>query len=173
MSKKIAQVHIISVKPIPDATLEVAWTVSPQPGDGVVTYYAAAPATRGASFDGSGLPFANETQAFQGSATRGRATASVEGTYTAKIAMPNSYYAGLGTKLVPPALWVTYTSNGSTYEGSAKVADGIPFRTLSYPAQRTGPEFYAAQIPGTIMSQQALLYASAFPSTNPVGLNGR
>ena len=138
-----AQVRIVSVKTdgaIP-AMLEVTWAVSPPPDDGKVSYAAAAPCTRGASFDGSCLPFANETMAMQGG-SRGQAEASEEGTYRAKIAMPNAYYAGLGTKYVPPAIHVSYVSRNETFRGSAKVANGVPFRTITYPSSRTGPEFY-------------------------------
>ena len=162
---KVAQVNILSVTPVSSSMIEVTWSVSPSPDRDFVDYFAAAPATRGASFDGSGLPFANETQAMQGSASRGRAvpSSSFPGTYSARIALPNSYYAGLGTKLVPPALHVTYVSGGETYRGAGKVADEIPFRTLTYPSTRTGPQAYASKS-DRVSSQQALLYASAYPS---------
>jgi hypothetical protein len=155
-----AQVTIVSVKP--DAKgLDVTWSVSPAPDDGSVQYFAAAPATRGASFEGSGLPFANETQAFQGG-SKGRVVASqtYEGNYNAQISMPNAYYVGLGTRYVPPALHVTYVSGGKTYKGIARVADGVPFRKLTYHANRTGPEFYSAH--SLVRSQQDILFANAY-----------
>ena len=165
MTVMTANVNIVSIMPdvlsaVSDGFLDVTWSVSPAPDDGAVHYFSAAPATRGASFDGSGFPFANEIQAFQGG-SKGRSVASVEGTYNAKIAIPNAYYEGLGTRYVPPALHVKYVSGGETYKGVAKVADGVPFRTLTYPASRTGPEFY---FPRTtiVRSQQDILFAHAY-----------
>lgn len=37
-------------------------------------------------------------------------------------------------------------------------------RMLTYPSMRTGPEFYAPKNPELVMSQQAILYASGYPS---------
>lgn len=169
MSSKAARVNIVSIKHDGPMRLDVSWSVSPMPDDGTVLYFAAAAATRGASFDGSGLPFASETQAFQGG-SKGRASASNDGTFDAKIALPNAYYAGLGSKYVPPALHVTYVSGGDTYKGAVQVADGVPSRTLTYPSSRTGPEFYrrsddvATSTPekGIIRSQQEILFANGY-----------
>ena len=164
MSIETASVKILSSKLGPDALLDVRWTVDPSPDGGEVSYWAAAPVPRNSSFDGSGLPFASEAQAMEGGrATRGTAVRASDGTYAARVSVPNSYYLGLGTRLVPPALHVGYVSGGRRRVGAAKVAEGVPFRTLTYPSARTGPEFYADRSP-LVHSQQQLLFASAFPS---------
>lgn len=176
-----ADVQILSVVSSPpqeDAAtplvMDVTWSVSPRSDTGTVDYAASAPCTRGSSFDGSCLPFASETQAMEGPSTRGTAIEKAPGTgvYSARIATPNSYYLGLGTQLVPPALHVAYRAGGRDVRGAARVADGVPFRTLTYPSMRTGAGFYQPQIPATVRSQQEILFASAFPSDDPLGVFG-
>ena len=93
--------------------LDVVWTVTPPADDDVVWYLAASPCTRGCSYDGSCLPFASEAQATDRTPSRGTARIEADGTYRARLAgVPNAYYTGLGTDLVPPSMRIAYRSGG-------------------------------------------------------------
>ena len=152
-----------------DVKLKVS--VSPTPRDGTtVKYIAAAPAERRSSFTGSGLPFANERQAFSNTPNTGEVPG---GSHQLKITLqgaPNAYYAGLGTLLIPPHLRVEYVDeSGILRRGAVSLANvvGIPFRTNTYQRMRTGPEFYS--VPDMLArSQPMILRASAFPENAAV-----
>ena len=135
--------------------------VSPRPADGRVSYVAAAPAERRASFEGSCLPFGSERQAFDSTPTRGSAAIDEDGRFEVRMRAPNSYYTDLGTTLVPPTLYVRTRS----LSGSVQVDAPVPFRTLWYPAERDGPTFYQHPSPRSqqARSQQDLLVASGYP----------
>ena len=166
-SDSLARVSVASSEHGRDGSLTVDLRLSPQPDMGTtVRFAAAAPPERRASAEGSCLPFANETQAFEGSrAMRGVARAVVGDypTYRVQLrAVPNAYYADLGTVRVPPAVFVTYTHGGKQVRGAAKVDEGVPFRTLTYPALRGSAAFYDVATKAA-RSQPDILYASAFP----------
>ena len=135
-----------------------------------VRYIAASPADRRASFTGSGLPFHSEKQAFEGTPNKGRITLNAN-TFEIKLLFPNSYYVELGNKLVPPTLYVHYTTGNSEERMvSIKLSDPIPYRLLGYPKDftqpRTGPTFYHAHHNLPVRSQEAILRDSAYPSKN-------
>lgn len=146
-------------------------TVSPPPRDGTtIRYIAAAPADRRSSFTGSGLPFANERQAFTNTPNSGEV---VGGGGSLKITLqgaPNAYYAGLGTLLIPPHVRVEYVDESGTHRhGAVSLVNivGIPFRTNTYQRMRTGPEFYS--VPDMFArSQPDILHASSFPENAAV-----
>jgi len=149
-----------------EITLAFAVHPAPQPGT-AVSYIAAAPADRRSSFTGSGLPFANERQAFEGSPNRGSVATDAQGAAEVTLAgPPNAYYAGLGTLLVPPSLQVMYVdADGVERRGAASLASvaGIPYRTNTYQRTRSGAEFY--DVPQQLArSQPAILAASAYPA---------
>lgn len=129
--------------------VEVIIRVTPPPRNGRVAYAAAPPADRRFSFAGSGMPFINSKEALESHrASRGVANVDLDGTFTARLesGMPGSYYAGLGTYLIPPCVHVTYVSD-RTRERVRLVAligvHSIPHRTLGHPPGRTGAHFYA------------------------------
>lgn len=145
--------------------LKIVFTVTPKAKGSRVSYAAAAPAELRSSFSGSGMPFASERQALEDTPNRGVAEQCENGTYTVRIREPNSYYVALGTALVPPALHVLYASDedGRRLHGAAKVAEPIPFRTLTYQALRSGAGFYKQGIAPDVRSQPDILTASEFP----------
>ena len=128
-------------------------------------FIAAAPADYRSSFTGSGLPFANADQAFYGTPNRGKIAIHPDGTFTVRLRMPNSYYVDMGTTLVPPTLHLFCTKDGSKKHAAFRVSHPIPFRTLTYQATRTGPEFYDTDSK-FIRSQERILLASGYPECN-------
>ena len=65
----------------------------------VLKYYAANSPTYNGSFTGSGLPYPNESVAFEKSENVGQVDI-YEGKFLFKIRFPNSYYKNLGTVFV-------------------------------------------------------------------------
>lgn len=134
---------------------------------GTIRFIASAPPDRRASFSGSGMPFASASQAFFNTPNQGQVALATDGTFEVRLAAhPNSYYAGIGTVLVPPCVHVMYTCRGVLHRAAIKVAEvGVPFRLLTYPSTRSGPEFY--DVPEQLaMTQEAIFRASAFPTDN-------
>jgi hypothetical protein len=150
-----------------DGSLTVTLRVSPPPDGGRIQWVAAAPPERRASEAGSCLPFADERMAFEGMHAM-RGTALSEGdpsSFTVRLrAVPNAFYAGLGTERVPPSVFVSFAHNGRRMRSAAKVADGVPFRSLTYPAIRPCASASLYDVPARPARSQAdILFASAFP----------
>lgn len=110
--------------------------------DTVVRYAAASPADHNGSFSGSGMPFSSEAQAFDTTPNKGILIIGVDGEYSVKLLLPNSYYRRLGSDLVPPTLYVKYRSGGEYLTLSTVIGPSIPFRSLTYPAARHDVMFY-------------------------------
>lgn len=144
----------------------------------VIEWVAAAPATRGISFAGSGQPYPNKHIAFEGTPHKGRIE-SPDGSFSIVLKdIPAGYYSGLGTLFVPPAVEFTvYSQDGQHTKHTvlALNATSAPYRWLngSPATQRFDPNtenstgramYYAGReelpIPET---QEALLRAKAYP----------
>jgi len=148
-----------------DVLIEV--TLSEKIKGTTVHYIAAAPAEVRASYTGSALPFPSPAMALDGTPNKGEAHVADGRTFSMKIKMPNSYYAALGTVLVPPTVYVSYLRvNGKEHTFGIKVGESIPFRSLTYPNGRTSSIFYDNMSPKIpIRSQEQVLYDSCYPST--------
>lgn len=145
--------------------ITVKGQLAERPDHGFVTYLAAAPADHRTSFTGSGLPFANPVQAFQGTPNKG--TLKLRGThFTLNLLYPNSYYAGLGTVQIPPTLYVSYTKWGKEKTVGIKIGEPIPFRHLTWPEQRANVMFYGKQEELPVRSQEAIFRSSVYPPNN-------
>lgn len=107
-----------------------------------VRYVAAAPADDRGSFSGSGLPFANEDQAFFLTPNQGLLQLGLDGSFEVQLVQPNSHYRNLGTDLIPPTLYVKYTVSGRSVTLSSVLGPATPFRTLTYPNARQDVGFY-------------------------------
>ena len=137
------------------------------PDDGRLHYAAPAPVPRQASFSGSGLPFASPDQAFEVSPNTGVAKVGVDRRCVLRLRSPNAYYTGLGTVRSAPMLHIAYRSSGRTVTDLLSLGEDIaaPYRGLTYPTERTSAAFYDYEHPH-VRSQEQILYASAYPSTN-------
>lgn len=134
-----------------------------------IIYWAAAPATRGIGFTGSGLPYPNPDQAYDQTPNQGAARAT-GGQFSIKLKSPNAYYVGLGSLYVPPVLHVKVCGEDTVHH--IPISSGIPFRTLTYPAPpsknpRSNAMFYCTgDLP--IRSQEQILRDSAYRSEVPM-----
>lgn len=155
----------ISVLGDPRGEIVVRGVLSQRPDDGRLHYAAPAPVDRRASYSGSGLPYASREQAFAGTPNRGVADVGGGNAFELRLDAPSAYYEGLGTVLVPPTLHLAYLAGGVEMRSEVPLSKPVPFRTLTYPAQRNGAAFYAPESP-LVRSQEAILRASAYPAEN-------
>ena len=140
------------------------------PTNAKVSYWAAAPATRGTSYYGSGHPFANPEMAYENTPNKGIVNTE-NGRFSFRINHPNAYYVRLGSVYVPPHLHIRVCDdkeNCAEYF-TVQISDGIPYRTLTYPAPpslkpRAGPMFYK-EPEREVRSQDTILFQSAYPGT--------
>ena len=155
-----------------------------------IVYWAPNPPTYSTSYSGSALPYHDSIQAYDNTPNIG-AIKAVNKTFEFKIKYPNSYYVGLGSLYVPPHIHFKIcekenkkdvleniklnSNNVESKNGeyhTIQIDDGIPFRTLTYPAPpsnnpRSGPMFYHChrnQLP--IRGQEQLLRDSGYPEVN-------
>lgn len=154
-----------------DDFVKVQGKVREEPDGNRLYYFAASPPDRRQSFSGSGLPFMNADQAFDGTPNVGALSVASGGRFDIDILCPNAYYVGLGTQYVPPTLHVWYTKNGFRKDAAIKVNNGIPFRTLTYPTlptrPRDGPMFYKP-VETLARTQEQILRDSAYPSKHAI-----
>lgn len=133
-----------------------------------VSYVAAAPPDYRASFTGSGLPFASPAQAFDNESNMGVAPVDPRTRQFAfQIAMPNAYYAGLGTIYVQPTVYLTYVIGKQSRTVGIHLSEGIPYRMLTYPMTETigrkDATFYdTGSLP--VRTQEQILRDSEYPS---------
>ena len=171
-----------------------------------IVYWAPNPPTYGTSYSGSALPYHDSIQAYDNTPNIG-AVKAVDKKFSFKIKYPNSYYVGLGSLYVSPHLhFKICEENDSNSEVSnlqmniennknnqvdeniqdslesegyhtIQIDDGIPFRTLTYPAPpsqnpRDGPMFYHCQrnqLP--IRGQEQILRDGGYPEVNMMPTN--
>jgi hypothetical protein len=137
---------------------------------GQLFFWAAAPVTRGISFSGSGMPYANPLMAYDRTPNKGVINVT-NGRFEISIKHPNAYYIGLGSLYIPPHVNFKFCSPGQADSYfSVQVDDGVPFRMLTWPAPptkkpRISPLFYCEPEKGA-RSQENIIRASAYPSTN-------
>ena len=133
-------------------------------------FWAAAPATFGTSFSGSGMPYPDPLTAYDRTPNKGIIDVQ-NGNFTINMKYPNAYYIGLGSVYIPPHInFKISSSNHEDQYFSVQIDDGIPFRMLTYPAPptkkpRTSPMFYCEPEKGA-RTQEAILRVSAYPSDN-------
>lgn len=146
-----------------DVTLQVRFK-DPVDGDRV-RYVAAAPADHRASYSGSGLPFPNLAHALHGTPNRGEARLE-GGVATLALRLPNAYYAGLGTILVPPKVYLQYHSGGQARFVPIQLTESVPYRLLTYPMHprsRQDARFYDGGWELPVRSQEQILRDAAYP----------
>jgi hypothetical protein len=134
---------------------------------GRLYYIASAGADRRASYTGSGLPFANQIQAFENTPNIGNVELGPGNSFRIPLVTPNSYMSGLGTVQIPPTLYLNYQRpNGENRTVAIKVADPIPYRSMTYPTEpraRIDATFYDSQFDLVPKTQEQILYDSAYP----------
>lgn len=168
----LCQYHIQKVN---NSDIKVKGIIQDNVQEGKIAYVAATPADYRASFTGSGLPFANQLQAFDNTPNRGEITLGPNNSFEIDLVMPNSYMVGLGSVKVPPTLYIEYLDDDNNLQLiPIKISDGIPYRTLTYPMTpraRSGAEFYDSQFYLDVRSQEKILREAAYPRTNTMPAN--
>lgn len=135
--------------------------------------------TRGIGFNGSGLPYHNADQAFDGTPNRGEID-SPNGSFSiAMETLPSAYYTGLGSTYVPPVVVFETAVMGDeskNYRSHVFLSPiGIPFRWTagSPPGPRVEPRadevgramFYNGREDlGLFQNQEALLRYKGYPT---------
>lgn len=159
------------MKVISESHIQVSGTVKDTSYTSI-NYWAANPATIGYSFSGNGLPYANPDMAYENTPNKGMVKLNTLGQFTFTITCPNAYYVGLGTLYVPPHMTLRACGNAKCSDKyvTVKIEEGIPFRTLTYPAPpskkpRDGPGFYMEPWHGA-RTQEQILRAKGYPSKN-------
>jgi hypothetical protein len=160
------------IKQVSNFDLEIQGRIIEPVKNNEVFYVAAAPADYRASYTGSGLPFANQIQAFEGSPNIGSLRLDGNNAFSIKIMIPNSYLVGLGSVTVPPTLYIEYINmHDQSRTISIKLSNGIPYRTLTYPMYprpRKDASFYDSQFYLKVRSQEQILVEAGYPKVNYV-----
>jgi hypothetical protein len=135
--------------------------------DSKIFYIAANGPDRRASFSGSGLPFANQEQAFAYTPNVGDTQLGPDGSFSIDLITPNSYMVALGSVTIPPSLFIQYfRPDGTARTVTIRVAEAIPYRTLTYPVDprpRANSTFYDSQFIFPVTTQEQHFYDSAYP----------
>lgn len=160
----------------PPQLVKVSGRIERPVDGGRVDWVAAAPPDVRASFSGSALPFANPMQAFDNTPNRGTTTASPvaggQSVFQVELLQPNSFYMGLGTELIEPSLYVRYKSNGKVVSDRVRIGAPVAYRTLTYPEERTGPEFYRMASEVDARTQEEILNDSEYTLMQAPGFWG-
>jgi hypothetical protein len=120
-----------------------------------------------ANYSGSALPFASPEMAFQNTVSQGTVDLHSNRSADILLSIPNSYYAALGTVLIPPTVYVTFKVKGEEHVLKLKLDDPIPFRTLTYDHRRTSATFYDNIDKLPVRSQEQILRDSVYSKHAP------
>ena len=89
---------------------------------------------RGMSFAGSGLPYHNADQAFDGTQNKG-VIQSADGSFSIELeSFPSAYYTGLGSTYVPPVLMIETVkiTTRETFKTHLFLSpEGVPYRWIA------------------------------------------
>ena len=144
-----------------------------------IRWIAAQKPQRGIGFNGSGLPYHNADQAFDGTPFKGTIS-SPDGSFTIVLeTLPSAYYTGLGSVYVPPVVILESLSNGpekNSYRTHLFLSPvGVPYRWTAGapPGPRAEPRvdqvgramFYNGREElGLFQNQEALLRYRGYPA---------
>jgi hypothetical protein len=129
-----------------------------------IFYIAASPPNYMSTYSGSALPFHSKEQAIFNTPNKGNVKLNTNDEAIIKLYCPNSYYEDLGNLFIKPHVTIFYYSNSILVEKQIMISKGVPFRSLSHPNMRNGPEFYTHNIP--TQTQESILRSSQYPSTD-------
>ena len=149
--------------------IKVIGKVNDNVKDKTLTFVACSPADRRTSFSGSGLPFPNADFGFENSPNVGSLKLDHNNSFILEMMIPNSYYMGLGTILIPPTIYFTYNNSIETKKVAIKLCDPIPYRSLTYPGSRTDPNFYSSFSTLPVRGQEEILKSNRYPSDTMKG----
>lgn len=140
-----------------------------------IKYWASAPAVRGISFSGSGMPWANPEMAFKNTPNKG-ILPLISGRWQMQLIMPNAFYRHLGKTYEPPQVYFCFINSNGDKIGDThriRIATGIPYRSLDWRMRNwnSGPLFYLNKQMPVVRTQEQILIDSSFPSNNKMANN--
>jgi len=131
--------------------------------DQKLSFAAAAPADKRSSFSGSGLPWPSAALAFEQTPNIGTVSCDpATGAFTITMTVPNAYYVSLGSIYVGPKIYLSWHNGHMKRERALDLGEGIAYRKLTYPWQRSNTMFYDNQRLLTVRSQEQILRDSAY-----------
>lgn len=143
-----------------------------------IKWFAAAPATRGIGFAGSGMPYPNREIALADTPHHGELT-SADGSFKLRLrGIPAGYFSGLGSVYVPPVIeFLAAGKDGKKAHVSLWINDtAVPYRWISGAPATLRPAVPESGAMGRAMfysgrealplfnNQEAALRARAYPS---------
>ena len=147
--------------------LKINGKIEEQVAHDTIRYIAASPGDFHQSYTGSGLPFANQVQAFDNTPNKGIIKLDASNSFSINVMLPNSYYVGLGSVLIGPTLYLHYeNSRGESRVVTILLAEPTPYRLLTYPMSRKNVNFYDVQFLQYPRSQETILRKSGYPCIN-------
>ena len=142
-----------------DGLLTVEGKFKSGPWNGRVLYWAPVPAHHGASFSGSGLPFATPEHAFENTPNKGVVSYRFR-RFKFQICMPNAYYRMLGSVYVPPHFVFKRETRAKLF--NVVLDQRILFRSLTYPSLRVNSSFYGGRDQLPIRTQEEIIRSSHY-----------
>jgi hypothetical protein len=132
-----------------------------------LVFWAANPMTPTGSAAGAGMPFPTPDIAYDNTVNRGSVLIGPAGQFQFMIRFPNAYYTQGGAIKVEPCVHYRICGPGSDNQiHTITLGNAVPYRSQTYPTARKGPEFYASRLHLPLRSQEEILRASGYPSTN-------
>ena len=159
-----------------NGNIVIRGTVKSKTSNPKVVYWASNPPDFRTSYSGSGLPYPNPSIAYENSPNKGTVMANNR-QFEFNVKYPSSYYSGLGNVYMQPHINFKICENGCNSEiQSIKLGDGIPFRSLTYPAPpktapRCSPMFYYGRDRYPVRTQEQILIDSSYPHENKMPNN--
>lgn len=129
-----------------------------------IYYLASNPPNFITSFSGSALPYHNKEQAYDNTPNVGYITLNEHNEGIIYLRYPNSFYENLGNTLVKPHVKIYFETDSKPNEILVKLSEGIPYRSLTYPMNRTSSDFYGTLWNLPVRSQEEILRSSSFPN---------
>ena len=152
---------------MPSGNFMVQGTVNPGHAGATLKFWAANPMTPTGSAAGAGMPFPNPDIAYDNSVNQGAVLVGPAGQFQFMIRYPNAFYIQGGAIKVEPCVHYRICGPGSDNQiHTIQLGNGVPYRSQTYPPERKGPEFYSGRDQLPLRTQEQILRASGYPSTN-------
>ena len=145
--------------------VKVSGQISELVKDHKLTFVAVAPCDNRTSFSGSGLPHPNLKFGLENSPNVGSIMLTEHNTFSVEMQVPNSYYIGLGTLLIPPTIYFSYNNGYAIKKKQIQLCESIPYRSLTYPGSRKDPTFYSSFATLPVRGQEDIIRSSKYPSS--------
>lgn len=127
-----------------------------------ISFFAATPPNFRSSYYGSGHAFPNSQVAFENTTTKGIIKLNDMREFTLSFDRPNSYYAQLGSSIIPPMLYISYNNGFTEKKDKIMLNESIPYRSLTYSDERKDCSFYSSLNKLPVRTQEQILRSSRY-----------